>query len=146
MDDVTWAALTLTLSGLGAGYSWWAFRHRGAGPGLRGVALTLLPLAAWLTGSAQMFSEIAVSVTTWAGNLVLSPAVWAGIAVVGLAGLLHLISRVIDTRRTLPPGGTAPVTATARPAGKSSKKTQTPAPVDAEFADIEELLRRKGIQ
>ena len=39
VDDVTWGALTLTLTLLGAFWTWLAFRRRGLASGLRGAAL-----------------------------------------------------------------------------------------------------------
>ena len=66
------------LTALGAAWTWYAFRNRGAASGLRGAGLTLLPPAAFLTGTLEMFTEIGGSVVDWATSLVLSPIVWAG--------------------------------------------------------------------
>ena len=88
MDDVTWAALTAVLTALGAAWTWYAFRNRGVASGLRGAGLTLLPPAAWLTGTLEMFTEIGGSVADWATHLVLSPVVWAGIVLTGLSVVL----------------------------------------------------------
>ena len=57
VDDVTWGALTLTLTLLGGIWTWLAFRRRGVVSGLRGAAFTLLPAAAWLTGTLQLFTR-----------------------------------------------------------------------------------------
>ena len=43
VDDVTWGALTLTLTLLGGIWTWCAFRRRGLASGLRGAGFTLLP-------------------------------------------------------------------------------------------------------
>ncbi|MFC6697655.1 cellulose synthase [Nocardioides daphniae] len=148
MDDVTWAALALSLTVLGSLYSWWAFRHRGLAPGLRGVALTLLVVAAWLTGTLGLFTRIATAVSWWATNLVLSPAVWVGIGAAGTSGLLLVVARLLDRRRpgverrrqdSLGHTGSAQVTARERrPRSKESH--------DDELDEIEELLRRRGIE
>src|SRR5689334_12235075 len=45
VDDVVWGALTVTLTLLGGLYTWFAFRRRGFVAGLRGVGLTLIPVA-----------------------------------------------------------------------------------------------------
>ena len=74
---MTWAALTAVLTALGAAWTWYAFRHRGLASGLRGSGLTLLPPAAFLTGTLEMFTEIGGSVFDWATGVVLSPAVWS---------------------------------------------------------------------
>ena len=48
-------------------------------PAIRGLAITLLPAAAWLTGTLRLFTEIADAVTDWAVHLVFSPKVWLGV-------------------------------------------------------------------
>lgn len=143
MDDVTWGVLALALTVLGGVYTWWAFRHRGTTPGLRGLALTLLPPAAWLTGTLGMFTQIARAISGWATGLVLSPGVWAGIATAGTSVVLWLVAQGLDRWRPAPPravrrGERRAVSGNA-PAGRSATG-------DDEFADIEELLRRKGIE
>lgn len=157
MDDVTWGALAFALTVLGGVYTWWAFRHRGAAAGLRGLALTLLPPAAWLTGTLGMFTQIVRAVSSWATHLVLSPTVWAGIAAAGTSVLLWLVATGLDRWR--PVEGRRPrreVTGRDRtPRTTGSKHGSTdggagpPAPTtegDDDFADIEALLRRKGIE
>ena len=105
MDDVTWAALTAVLTALGAAWTWYAFRNRGVASGLRGAGLTLIPPAAWLTGTLEMFTEIGGSVADWATHLVLSPIVWAGIVVAGLSVVLLGSSAMLRERgRGLKPG------------------------------------------
>ncbi|QCX27319.1 cellulose synthase [Nocardioides jishulii] len=157
MDNVTWAALALTLTVLGSLYSWWAFRHRGLAPGLRGVAVTLLVPAAWLTGTLSMFTRIATAISQWATTLAFSPQVWVGIGSAALSGLLLVVARAVDHRR---PGAgragrgelvegrgavTGRGTRQVSPGTKPGSRPQAPAH-DDEFDDIEELLRRRGIQ
>ena len=85
---MTWAALTTVLTAIGAAWTWYAFRNRGVASGLRGAGLTLLPPAACLTGTLEMFTEIGGSVVDWATSLVLSPIVWAGIVLTGVSVVL----------------------------------------------------------
>ena len=54
LDSTTWAALALTLTVIGAVLSWVAWRRRGPAAGLRGLGWTLLPVAAWLTGTLRL--------------------------------------------------------------------------------------------
>ena len=68
VDDVTWGALTLTLTAIGGFYTWWAYKTRGMTPAIRGLAITLLPAAAWLTGTLRLFTEIADRYKTRAGG------------------------------------------------------------------------------
>ena len=152
VDDVTWGALTLTLTLVGGLWTWFAFRNRGVASGLRGAGLTLLPAAAWLTGTMEMFTEIGGSVADWATHLALSPTVWVGIVLAGGSALLLFLSSVLRARGL--GGGTASGQARpaavdgsrrARPAvGPAPEKRGKPA-IDDDLADIEALLRKRGI-
>lgn len=158
MDDVTWAALTLTLTAIGGLYTWFAFRRRGIAAGLRGASFTLLPLAAFLTDTLRMFTRIGEAVADWAVGLVLSPTVWAGIALAGLAVVLYVVSGFLIRRQlgttAKTPDGTAGKKArkkepAAAPEGRragelGASKPAEPA-LDDDLADIEALLRRRGI-
>ncbi|MGH3348377.1 MAG: hypothetical protein ACRDO4_15465 [Nocardioides sp.] len=148
MDDVTWAALTAVLTALGAAWTWYAFRHRGAASGLRGAGLTLLPPAAWLTGTLEMFTEIGGSVADWATHLVLSPIVWAGIVLAGISVLLLGGSAMLRERgRGGKPddGATRATSGSAeRPALGGATPRSEPV-IDDELDDIEAILKRRGI-
>ena len=151
VDEVTWTALTAVLTALGAAWTWYAFRNRGVASGLRGAGLTLLPPAAFLTGTLEMFTEIGTSVADWATSLVLSPVVWAGIILAGLSVVLLGTSAALRRRDQ----GDAPAAAEggretrasrrrgALPAGEDKKKGE---PIlDDDLADVEEILKRRGI-
>lgn len=152
MDDVTWTALTLTLTGLMAVATWFLYQRRGVGAGLKGAALTLLPLAAYLTDTLRMFTRIVTALGDWATGLVFSPTVWIGIVLTGVAGLLYAAGRAVEMRRQPRP----------RPSRRSRKldaATEAPAPAvgtrpakggrsdsaDEELDEIEALLRKRGI-
>lgn len=144
MDEVTWGALTLTLTLLGGGYTWWAFTHRGAAAGTRGAAVTLLPAAAWLTGTLRMFTEILGSVTDWATHLVFSPRVWLGIVLAGASALLFVASGRLRDRAG--PRRSASVESSGGSAGLPPGKPARGEPViDDDMAEIEAILRRRGI-
>ena len=116
MDGTTWAALTAALTVAGAIWTWIAFRRRGAANGLRALGFTLLPAAAWLTGTLEMVVEIAGSITDWATSLVFNITTWAGVGLAGLAVVLLLVSGFIRDRQLAraQQGGTAKAT----PAGR----------------------------
>ena len=78
MDEAAWGALALTLTLLGGIYTWVAYQRRGLAAGLRGGAITLLPLAAWLTGILELITEIGGAVGDWAIDLALDPRLWIG--------------------------------------------------------------------
>jgi hypothetical protein len=149
VDEVTWGALTLTLTAIGAVWTWFAFRRRGAAAGLRGAAFTLLPPAAFLTGTLEMFSEIGGSVADWATHLVFSPIVWLGIMLAGVSVVLFGISGRLLARqlgeskpgRDLSAGKSATSGSGELPA---SKRKGEPV-IDDDMAEIEAILRKRGI-
>jgi hypothetical protein len=98
-DQIAWLPLCAGLTGLGLVLSYLAMRRRGVGAGLRGVAWSLLPLAAYLTGSIEMFWKMGVAVGDFAKGFVFSPKVWSGIAVAGLALVLFVVSGTVRQRR-----------------------------------------------
>src|SRR3954462_8561505 len=97
-DNATWQALglLLTLGGLGASALLWA--RRGAVSGLLGVAWSLIPLAAGLTGVLRLGWDIADSVVNWAGRLVFSPVVWLGLVVAGASAACFVVSGLLRRR------------------------------------------------
>ena len=145
VDDVTWGALTLTLTLLGGLWTVYAFRRRGVASGLRGAGLTLLPAAALMTGTLEMFTEIGGAVGDWATSLVFSPVVWAGIVLAGISVLLLGASGAMRERgRGGKPG--APRETTARKDKELPASSGRGAPaIDDDMADIEALLRKRGI-
>ncbi|MEV4004701.1 hypothetical protein [Actinomadura sp. NPDC049753] len=141
MSDAAIFAISLGVTLVGLVISWGAYRRRGAGTGLRGAALSLVPLAAALTGVTEFFVDLAFS-----------PVKWAGVAVAGLAVLLYLASGAMLSRR----GGAGDGRAAAeagdgrRPAGRAGKPgrgIEGPAKGggDPEMAEIEKILRDRGI-
>ena len=148
VNDVSWGALALTLTLLGALWTWWAWRNRGAVAGVRGIAWTLLPVAAWLTGLMPLLGQLTSAVTGWATRLVFSPVVWMGVSVAGLAVVLFVVTGFVDRRRssTLPAGGDGTTrTSKPTPAARGRKSVGQPA-ADDDFDEIEALLRQRGIQ
>lgn len=155
MEGTTWAALTAALTVVGAIWTWIAFRRRGAANGLRALGFTLLPAAAWLTGTLEMVVEIAGSVTDWATGLVFDVLTWTGVGLAGLALLLFVVSGILRDRQLgrAQSGGSAAdrreTTASRREALPPTKKTSSSAggsPIDDEMADIEALLKKRGIE
>ena len=144
MDDVTWAALTATLTVLGALWTVHAFRHRGAASALRALGLTLLAPAAYLTGTLEMFSEIGSSVGRWAVHLVFSPMVWLGIVLAGVSVVCLGVSGVLRNR------GAASLEAprgrkTARELPEARRSGRGEPAIDDDLAEIEAILKKRGI-
>jgi hypothetical protein len=115
------------------------------------MGFTLLPAAAWLTGTLEMVTEIAGSVTDWATTLVFDVRTWVGVGLAGLAVVLWFVSGIIRDRqlaRAQAAGGArASGGRDALPEASSTRTGPTSRPaVDDEMADIEALLRKRGIE
>ena len=149
LDDTTWFALALVLTILGAAVTWVAWRRRGLAAGVRGLAWTLIPVAAWLTGTLKLAGNILEDVINWGARVALSPLVWLGIIVAGLAALLWVTSGVMRARgigvrgkvRETSAGRTKAVPA-AKPDKQSARKSEDD--LD-DMDDIEAILKRHGI-
>ena len=153
MMSAAWAALAIVLSGLGALYTWWAWRRRGLPALVRGTAITLLPIAMWLTGTLRLFAVTADWLAGWATSLVFSPTVIVGTvlalvsaALFGLAGRLGAgtprAGRTQVGRTPSAPG--IPGSSATKPARKPGR-AKAAAPADDDLDDIEALLRKRGI-
>src|SRR5688572_25143556 len=117
---------------------------------MRGLALTLLPAAAWLTGTLQMFSQIADAISDWAIHLVFSPKVWLGVILAACSVGLFLLSGALRKRgqggatggQADGKAGDAGQRAKALPAAKQESGPLADDDLDDEIAAI---LKRRGI-
>ncbi|WP_017624333.1 hypothetical protein [Nocardiopsis chromatogenes] len=159
------AAITI----VGLLISWVVWRRRGAAAGLRGVAWSLVPLAAGLLGlMATVWRAVADIVGILAG-LLFNPMVWGGVAVAALAAVLFLVSGVMRAKgkgvrpargggepkrgKKAAEGGAAPGLegggATQDPAAQAAggaRGKKAKAGGDDDMGDIEDLLRKHGIE
>jgi hypothetical protein len=131
----------MSLMVLGGIYTWWALRHRGVTAAVRGAGLTLLPLAAWMTGLLSVFGDVVDTFSTWFAHLVFSPVVWLGMMVFVVAfvmiGGANALSRRVDPKPAKTRGAAAP---------KAVSKTSAPDPlIDDEMAEIQAILKKRGI-
>ncbi|SFJ37376.1 hypothetical protein SAMN05216275_108159 [Streptosporangium canum] len=171
-DQIAWLPLCAGVTGVGLVLSFLLMRRRGVVAGLRGVAWSLLPLAAFLTGALPTLWQIGTAIVGFFAGVVFNPTVWAGVAVTGLSLVLFLVTGVLRGRRTAAsaeprtsaagtpaaPGGPmtagGPVTAgggaTQPLPQRKAAPAQKPAPArkpaaDDDFSDIEDILKRRGI-
>ncbi|MFC9974431.1 hypothetical protein ACFVH6_26355 [Spirillospora sp. NPDC127200] len=146
MSDAAIFAVSLGITLLGLVISWGVYRRRGAASGLRGASWSLVPLAATMTGATEFFMDLAFS-----------PVKWAGVTVAGLAVLLYLTSGGMLARRAAVPEGEGGRRRAAREGkgdgagkgeagGRKAVERRQAAPVDPELAEIEEILRNRGIK
>ncbi|WP_329499774.1 hypothetical protein [Kitasatospora herbaricolor] len=154
-------AFTLTAAGVAvAGLTAYRRRYLAA---TRWFAVALLPAGLYLTGLFPVARTIGGEIADWATRLVLDPRVWIGIALLALSTALLIGSGRVSRRRLkasapasgAPAAGAAPsrpaVTGARPSAGGSAKAPGRPkqaASADdglGDFADIEEILRKRGI-
>lgn len=142
-DFVTWGAFACVLSALGGLLSWLAWRRRGLPAGLRGLAWSLLPLAAWLTGTLHLLANVVADVLAWAVHLVFSPVVWVGIVLAGIAVVLFGTSGAMRAKGI----GTRRRDRAAAPAPAAGQLPRRPAPASGldDMDDIEAILKKHGI-
>jgi hypothetical protein len=161
IDDTTWTALALILTILGATYTWFAWRRSGLAAGMRGLAWTLLPVAAWLTGSLKLVTGIVEDIVNWAAKLVFSPVVWLGIVVAGVAVALWVLSGFMRARdigvrdqdpsvrparrQEVGAGRPADIPASARPARRKPAAAKRSSDDIEDLDEIEAILKRHGI-
>jgi hypothetical protein len=168
-DKIAWLPLCGGLTGLGLVLSYLVMRRRGLGAGLRLAAWSLLPMAAYLTGSIEMFWKMGVAVGDFAKGFVFSPRVWAGIALAGVAVVLFIVSgplrrrgvsRGQDAKAAKPAVGPAGSLTASTAAGQLATRPAAAAPAkapakarkgkkadddDDDLGDVADILRRHGI-
>ncbi|HEX6448336.1 MAG TPA: cellulose synthase [Trebonia sp.] len=98
-SSIAWLPLCAGLTVLGLVLSYIVGRRRGYLSMLRGAAWSLLPIAAYLTGSVEMFWKIGVAIGHYADGFVFSPVKWAGVAVAGLSALLFFATHGRERRK-----------------------------------------------
>jgi hypothetical protein len=170
--DTVLLPLCVGLALLGVIFTGLAFRRGNKGRALQGVALALAPVALYFSGLLRLLWNGAVAVVTWASRIILSPAVWFGLSLLALCLVLWVVGAFVARRSSgkkkqvaaAPAGrganGPAAVTggagrtqaqATKTPAAKTATgKKSAPAaaakdPVDDDMAEIEALLKSRGI-
>ena len=149
MDEAAWGALAIALTLVGGVYTWFAYQRRGLTAAVRGGAITLLPVAAWLTGVLELVADIGGAVGDWALDLAFSPSMWIGAGLAGLAAVLFVVCGFLGDRGV----GQKPTVPKAERKALPQPGTRATPPivpdpasgVDAEMAEIEAILRKRGI-
>jgi hypothetical protein len=98
-NSFAWVPLAVGLTVLGLVLSYITYQRRGLRPALLGVAWSLLPIAALMTGAIEMLWKVAVAIGDFATGFVFSPEKWAGIGVTALAIGLFLAAGGRQRRR-----------------------------------------------
>jgi hypothetical protein len=143
-DSIAWLPLCAGLTILGLVLTASVARRRGWRAVTRGAAWSLLPLAAYLTGSIEMFWKIGTAIGSFAAGFAFSPEKWAGIGVAGLAAGLFLTGGGRARRKAARMGRTAESVLHAAKSAVPAKSAK-PEAADDDMKDIEEILRKRGL-
>jgi hypothetical protein len=137
----------LTLLGvIATGIAW---RRGNKGRVIQGIGLALAPIALYFSGLLRLLWDAIVAFGTWASKIILSPAVWLGLSLLGLCIVLWIVGGLIARRS---PGSKSKAVSTqsatnALPAKKAAgKASRSQPPIDEEMAEIEALLKSRGIE
>lgn len=163
-EDVTWAPICAGLTAVGVIAAFFAFRRRGAAAGLRLLGWAVLPMAIFLTGMVKLLWTIGTALVQWVSGFIFSPVAWTGVALFGIAAILLPVAAVLRRRRAAAGAATPTGERVAPPskkpvdggqAAKPAKDPGKPKAVEkgkgkqddplAEFEDIDEILKRRGI-
>jgi hypothetical protein len=148
--------LALTAAGLVAAWSRW--RRKSPRAGVRMLAWAVLPMAFYLTGLADLAERVGSAFTKFGASFVFSPKTWLGVVIAGVALLLLLVSGGLPKvprrkgSKAVKQDGSAPEAARGKESGPQALTTgtgrtrkQAAADSDDDMADIEAILRRRGI-
>lgn len=98
-SSIPWLLLTAILTALGLVLSYGIVRRSGLRPALRLAAVSLVPIAAYLTGATEMLWKIGVAIGQFGTGFAFSTTKWVGIGVTGLAIALFLAAGGREARR-----------------------------------------------
>jgi hypothetical protein len=117
-----------------------------AGVGLVALAIRQARSKGWAgslqlaAGGLLLIGASAIGIVDFLAGIALSPLAWLGVIALGLAGVLFVAGQRLEGRKA------------GAGAGKAVEKRQQravearPAAADDDMAEIEEILRRHGIQ
>jgi hypothetical protein len=147
--DTVLLPLCAGLSLLGVIATGVAWRRGNKGRVIQGIGLALAPIALYFSGLLRLLWNAAVALGTWASKIIFSPAVWFGLSLLGLCIVLWVVGGFIGRRSAAAKSKevSAESTVGALPAKKGAiKPARSQPPIDEEMAEIEALLKSRGIE
>lgn len=142
------ACIAVTIVGIVLSVLVW--RKKGARSGIRGIAWSLLPLAAYLTHALGLIGRVVSAIVQFAASFVFSPETWLGVILVGVSAVLFLVSGGIPlvgwrkrhkAVKDQPREDGQPTASLERARGKSAIKAEA----EDELADVRDILKKHGI-
>jgi hypothetical protein len=128
------------------------WRRRGAGTGLKLLGVSLLPMAAIMLGLQHTLRLVVTAVWDFITQFVGITTAWIGLGMAALGVLLYLLGGAINARqlsraRAGEPRAVQGETRRAvGPAAPSAPQDRNRKPAaDDDLSDVEEILRRRGI-
>jgi hypothetical protein len=143
--DVVLLPLCIGLALLGVIATGIAWRRGNKGRVVQGVAFALAPVALYFSGLLRLLWNGVAAVVSWASALILSPAVWFGMALLGLCVVLWVVGGIVARRSKPAAKATSGRSSAAALPAKGRAAAKQP-PVDEEMAEIEALLKSRGIE
>ena len=134
-----------------------AWRRGNRGRVVQGVGLALAPTALFFTGLLSLLWNGVVATVGWASRILFTPSVWFGITLLGVCVVLWVVGRLLVKRsagrapavkqgqqsrgrqQSLPAAGKA------QPATRGSAAGKSQPPIDDDMAEIEAILKNRGI-
>lgn len=154
--DVVLLPLCVGLALLGVIATGVAWRRGNRGRVVQGIGLALAPIALYFSGLLALLWNGVVALGGWASRILFTPAVWFGLSLLAVCLVLWVVGGMLARRSA----GRAPAVAgrsntkavAAQPKTQSKaqpqaqSKAQPAAPVDEDMAEIEAILKSRGIQ
>jgi len=147
--DTVLLPLCVGLSLLGVIATGIAWRRGNKGRVIQGIGLALAPIALYFSGLLRLLWNAIVALGTWASKIIFSPPVWFGLSLLGLCIVLWVVGGLLARRSSAAKSKEVSTqsTANALPSKKSAAKAgRTQPPIDEEMAEIEALLKSRGIE
>ena len=147
--DAVLLPLCIGLSLLGIIVVAFAWRRGNRGRVVQGVGLALAPTALYFTGLLSLLWNGVVATVGWASRILFTPTVWFGITLLGVCVVLWVVGGLLVKRSAnRPPAVSGRGKQAGLPAGAKSQPARKPAaaPVDDDMAEIEAILKNRGIQ
>jgi hypothetical protein len=148
--DTVLLPLCVGLSLLGVIATGIAWRRGNRGRVIQGIGLALAPIALYFSGLLRLLWNAAVALGTWASKIIFSPAVWFGLSLLGLCIVLWVVGGFIGRRSSAAKSkevSSQSGSNAALPAKKGGAKSgPSQPPIDEEMAEIEAILKSRGIQ
>jgi hypothetical protein len=148
------ACLAVTIAGIVLSILVW--RKRGARRGIRGIAWSLVPLAAYLTHALGLIGRMVSAIVQFAAAFVFSPETWLGVILVGVVVALFLVSGGIPVARQRKrrserdksgssKSGTSGQAGNGQASVPAVRKRAEVTADDDDLSDVHDILKRHGI-